>query len=358
MTKHYRLRREQSSDRIVNKVQEDVRNAFESLPDVVGTGGSTVTFSDAKNEWIVSSSLGTPGTTITVTGSGGTSVTLAGSQYTVSSSIYVPPAASGLVTRGLTFSVQASKGITVTSGSYPYIAQVNDQAPEKVGQYFRPDVTNAIQLDAAINGNPTLTFTDNGGYPRLLVPTVTNGLNNIDSYFSPSEWSIAAVVLYTGDKAINVNAKSCPQIVGEFESPGFSPLCPGLHCGRHAFGLSYYIDYLANVSDTGGATIKIAQAGGSNLFIQGVANIVIVTYSSGSQTLSLYVDSQPPVQTTGVDICDGLYTANNTLSIGVDQASSFSKFRGSLLEVDGWCVCLTAAEVAQQIAYLKSVSGL
>jgi hypothetical protein len=251
------------------------------------------------------------------------------------------------VGRGLCYSLQASAGTTVVSGQVPYW---RDQCITNLGRAFYDYTTDGgAVLGNSINGFPTLDFTvaTQVKYRDPYIPS-----QYVNLCYSSTALSIATVVKYTGAVNMATGAMATvPLIVGE-DSANNPPHTAGLSVGLDPSNSSL-IQFAGWIYDFGASTLKFALSANVS---GSVAHYVVMTFGAG--TISLYVDGLAVVQTTGVGRATDIDTATIPLVIGSNQVSSESNFNGSILELDGWNVCLTAGEIVQVQNWLQTVSGL
>jgi Concanavalin A-like lectin/glucanases superfamily len=251
---------------------------------------------------------------------------------------------SGLPTRGLTYSIQASEGM-VPAPSFTGIQQIYNQAPAAVGRRFNSqNGSGAAILATGINGNTTLEFGTGCEYsPDASMPPTETGY-----FYKSSELSIGCVFLYTGSAAINTSDfTQMPLIVGDS-----SLISAGISVGL----VSGQLKVVGWVYDYNASTIKFVE---SVSVSASVGHYVVMTYSLFTTTISLYVDGLAVA--TASSVGQPFYISSNTASLNVGAsltALTTTQYVGHILELDGWNVTLTSDEIAQAQSWFQSQSGL
>lgn len=272
--------------------------------------------------------------------------------------------------RGLMMQLNTSLGMFVDGSNKP--VNWRDQAPARLGKAWLP--TGGVFLPNAtnINGLPTVEFEGlTGGNPdyQLYEPGVAAGSPAITSYlYSPNELSIATVAKYTGSLVASPNGTyiiptySANQLMATIagQNYGPNPSTAGL-CGGQYSGDASKVVFLAWVYDNpvagGSWDITHWKFVVSAPVPKAVGHYVVMTFGLG--VLSIYVDNLAPVTLNGVGpiVCNDFYASTDLVAIGCSNGSGYSAWTGSILEVDGWNVCLTGAEVAAEQAWLVSAGG-
>jgi hypothetical protein len=182
------------------------------------------------------------------------------------------------------------------------------------------------------------------------------GGQQIDTIVSAQEFTVAASLLYTGSKSIAIgqDLRTVYEIFGE--NTGGSILEMGLAVGISSPG---FIEFLAWINDSGNPGFTVIDGVNIKGMISapvpvGVAHTVVLTFNAFTGNYSLYVDNLAPVTLAGVGPVIHLQTpgggstgffSNNVQNGGM-----------TVTEGDAWCVEQTAAEIAQTIAHLQSVT--
>jgi hypothetical protein len=251
------------------------------------------------------------------------------------------------VTRGLTFSLQASAGVLNVSGKGPYW---RDQSPGHVGRRFFDTTGNGgATIGTSINSRPTLDFSSTGGGQRYFDPNVATSGTIVT--FSPEEFSIGAVVKYTGATNLNTGTMGVmPTIVGDNIGTFNPPHSLGLSCGLDS-GNTTMVQFCAWIYNGSIQAVVAADV------LASAAHYVVVTFALG--VLSIYVDAAPAVTLGSLGTLQvALETGSSVPSIGGNGISTSGSFIGSILEVDGWNVCQTPTEISLSQAWLKAAGGL
>lgn len=262
------------------------------------------------------------------------------------------------VARGLTTSLQASRGINLQSGT-SNIVRIYDQAPAKLGQSWYQNGDPTWQTLGTLNGLPAIVFrylVGNGS--GIFSPATSNpGGQTMAPYVSSQEFSVGAVLEYTGSKAIAIgqDLRTVYEVFGE--TNGGSALAMGLAVGTGGGG----VQFLAWINDSGNSGFTVID--GTNIkgmistaVSAAVAHTVLLTFNATSGVYSLNVDSLAPVQITGVGPVQHLQVP---LSDPVAFFSNGVQNGGmTVAELDTWCVELTSPERATMLAWLNAAGGI
>ena len=165
------------------------------------------------------------------------------------------------------------------------------------------------------------------------------------STYAPNEFSFSAIANYRGPRNISTTDPThTPTIVGDVTNIlSTFGLCGGLDISDPT--KVQFVAFVYNGAYSFAESVPVDQT---------VAHYIIVTFANGN--LSIYVDALSPVTTTGV--APFIPSGSPIISVGGAGPSGQAGWTGSMIEVNGWNICLTTSEIAQQIAWMKAISGL
>lgn len=277
------------------------------------------------------------------------------------------PGTVGPVPRGLTYSLQSSKGLpqfTGPVGSGAIAPIWRDQAPPRYGQTWwsaSNSYVDAPIIGTGINGYKTIGLNTSGSQGHA--PKLAANLP-LNQYYSASELSVAGVFKYDGSHNIGTGSPYAgvyPALISEsignyIGGPGSDNAVYGAGVGVGLDPLDatkVLVNFYAN--DSNGVSLdKFVQSTGVSA---SAAHYFVGVFGTG--TISLYVDNLPAVTQSGVDLVIGVEEqTTDYIQIGWNIRSTQTRFQGEILELDGWNVALTPSEVALQQTWMKSQSGL